>query len=206
MPKDIYNVQKEDFGKAVDSLARAFIHYPYPGGIIKDDERQQKALYIMFDHEIWRISEFSELAAESPECKGVAVWCSIGDINKGVDLGKQASALFSIMKLPEMITTLRRCLSIERQRKRLHLPPDTVYLYALGVAPECQDQGIGSFLIRKKLAETDKEGRIVYLETNSEHNVGYYESFGFSVVKRVDEERGKFTTWYMVRQPKPVSE
>ena len=203
---DAYNVQKEDFGKAVDSLARSFMHYPYPGGVIKDDERKQKSLYVMFDLQLWCLCAFSEVVSESPDCKGVAVWCPVSDINKGVDLGKQASALFSIMKLHELITTLRRCLSIERQRKRLHLPQDTVCLYALGVAPECQGQGIGSFLIRKKLAETDKEGRIVYLETNSEHNVGYYESFGFSVVKRVDEERGTFTTWYMIRQPKPVTE
>lgn len=194
-------VTEEYLNKAADTLARAFLHYPYPGGAVSGDERQAKALSIMFDLEVKRICAFAEIVSESSECNGVAVWCRIKEINNGVSLSKQFRALISCMKPSEMVKTVRRCLSIERERKRLHLSDDTVYLYILGVAPESQGKGVGSALVREKLAECDKEGCTVYLETNTEHNVGYYESFGFSLVKKVIEEHGAFTTWYMIREP-----
>lgn len=194
-------VGKDNLEKASDTLARAFINYPYPGGAVIGDERQKKALSIMFRLEVERVSSFGELVADSSECKGVAIWCRMGELNEGVSIPKQFRALISCMRPPEMIKTLRRCMSIERGRDRMHLSDDTVYLYILGVAPESQGKGIGSSLVREKLAECDKEGCTVYLETNSEHNVGYYESFGFSVVKKIVEEHGAFTTWYMIRNP-----
>ncbi len=155
----------------------------------------------MFRLEVERVSSFGELVADSSECKGVAIWCRMGELNEGVSILKQFRALISCMRPPEMIKTLRRCMCIERERGRMNLSDDTVYLYVLGVAPESQGKGIGSSLVREKLAECDKEGCTVYLETNSEHNVEYYESFGFSVVKKIVEEHGAFTTWYMIRSP-----
>ncbi|HJJ30976.1 MAG TPA: GNAT family N-acetyltransferase [Methanocorpusculum sp.] len=194
-------VTEEYLDKAVDTLARSFVHYPYPGGAVSGDERQEKVLSIMYALELKRVSSFGEIVCDSSECKGTAVWCRMGNLNEGADVLKQIRALFSCMTIPEMIKTIRRCMSIERERARLHLSDDTVYLYILGVAPECQGKGIGSALVREKLAECDREGCRVYLETNTEHNVGYYGSFGFSLVKKIVEEHGAFTTWYMIREP-----
>lgn len=194
-------VSEELLDKAVDTLARAFVHYPYPGGAISGDERQKNVLSIMFSLELKRVSAFGELVSESHDCRGVAVWCRMGELNEGVSLPQQFRALISCMRPREMIKTVRRCMSIERERTRMHLSNNTMYLYALGVAPEYQGKGIGSALVREKLAECDKEGCAVYLETNTEHNVGYYGSFGFTLVKKVVEEHGAFTTWYMIREP-----
>lgn len=194
-------VSKDNLEKASDTLARAFLNYPYPGGAVIGDERQEKALSIMFRLELERVSAFGELVSDSSECKGVAVWCRMGELNEGVSIPKQFRALRSCMRPGELMKTLRRCMSIERERGRMHLSDDTVYLYALGVAPESQGKDIGSSLVREKLEECDKEGCTVYLETNTEHNVGYYKSFGFSVVKQIIEEHGAFTTWYMIRSP-----
>lgn len=199
-------VSEELLEKAVDTLAKSFVRYPYPGGAVSGDERQEKALSIMFSLELKRVSTFGELVCDSNGCKGVAVWCRMGDLNEGVSILKQFRALLSCMTVSELAKTARRCMSIEQERAKMHLSDDTIYLYILGVTPAYQGKGIGSALVREKLAECDKEGCTVYLETNSEHNVGYYASFGFSLVKKIVEEHGAFTTWYMIRKPNGMNQ
>lgn len=194
-------VPKDCMNKAVTTLARAFVGYPYPGGAVKGDDRQEKCLLSMFDLELERVSRFGELRTDTSGCNGVAVWCRMGDLNAGVSLSKQMRALITTMTLPEIIKTLRRCISVERGRDKMNLADDVEYLYILGVNPECQGKGIGSALVREKIAQCDREHRRMYLESNSEHNVGFYQSFGFVLVKTIVEERGKFTTWYMIREP-----
>jgi ribosomal protein S18 acetylase RimI-like enzyme len=63
-----------------------------------------------------------------------------------------------------------------------HVPEPHWYLFAVGVAPEVQGQGLGSALIREGLSLADAAGHPCYLETSNERNVPYYERFGFRVL------------------------
>lgn len=56
------------------------------------------------------------------------------------------------------------------------------YLGTLGVDPLAQGRGIGTQLLRRWLGRVDEAGGRVYLETDRERNVGWYEREGFSVV------------------------
>ncbi|HJJ30977.1 MAG TPA: GNAT family N-acetyltransferase [Methanocorpusculum sp.] len=194
-------VTDEMLEKAVDIFARSFIDYPYPGGVIPDVERRRKALSIMYSEILKDMKTYADIVADSSECKGVGVWCKMGDLKGNFHIGRHIRVLLSCMKLREIATLIKRTIQIEGERVKQNLPDDTVYMCYLGVAPECQGQGIASKLIREKLAECDEKGLTAYLETNTEHNVKIYSKYGFVEINKVVNERDGFTTWYMIRKP-----
>lgn len=53
------------------------------------------------------------------------------------------------------------------------------YLKDLGTAPEARGTGVGSALLKHRLAAADATGTGSYLESSSRANVGYYRRFGF---------------------------
>lgn len=59
------------------------------------------------------------------------------------------------------------------------------YLGTLGVDPPQQGRGIGTALLRRWLRRVDEGGASVYLETDRERNVPWYQREGFSVVRPI---------------------
>lgn len=55
------------------------------------------------------------------------------------------------------------------------------YLYAIGVDPGSQGNGVASALLRPRLARCDINGQPAYLESSKLSNVPLYEHFGFEV-------------------------
>jgi GNAT superfamily N-acetyltransferase len=60
------------------------------------------------------------------------------------------------------------------------------YLYAIGVDPGHQGNGVASVLLRSRLARCDQAGMPAYLESSKPENVPLYEHFGFEVSEVLD--------------------
>jgi len=56
------------------------------------------------------------------------------------------------------------------------------YLWTVGVDPRRQGRGIGSALLKHRLAQVDAEGATAYLESSDPRNVPLYERHGFEVL------------------------
>lgn len=73
--------------------------------------------------------------------------------------------------------------------KRMYKAPLKIgpffYLMAIGVLPESQGKGYGGQLLKHLCERADRETKAIYLETQTERNVHWYEKFGFHVVKQV---------------------
>jgi ribosomal protein S18 acetylase RimI-like enzyme len=89
---------------------------------------------------------------------------------------------------------------LERARRRSITSPHW-HLWALGVAPAHQRQGIGSRLIAPVLAQSDDTGVPCYLETETERNVSFYRQRGFEVVGEEHVLAAGLPVWLMVRPP-----
>ena len=59
------------------------------------------------------------------------------------------------------------------------------YLFAIGVDPRHQNEGLGSMLMKHALPKVDADGALAYLESSSPRNVPFYERHGFEVVEVV---------------------
>jgi ribosomal protein S18 acetylase RimI-like enzyme len=91
---------------------------------------------------------------------------------------------------------------IELDRKANMKGGPFIYLPALGVASEFQGQGLGGRLLGALIAESEQAGIPLYLETESESNVRWYEKFGFESVKRINLPVINLPMWEMARKPK----
>lgn len=75
------------------------------------------------------------------------------------------------------------------------------YLYAIGVDPARQGQGIASALLRSRLARCDADAMPAYLESTKSGNVPLYEHFGFEVTETLNPPRGAPPHTAMWRSP-----
>ncbi len=80
------------------------------------------------------------------------------------------------------------------------MPEPHWYVAALGVDPEVQGQGLGSVLMAHGMARADRDGRPIYLETETERNVGFYRRFGFDVVEEFIPEGLNVPMWLLARR------
>jgi ribosomal protein S18 acetylase RimI-like enzyme len=84
----------------------------------------------------------------------------------------------------------------------LHPTEPHWYLFTLGTAPERQGHGVGSALLRSRLAHIDESGEPAYLESSKERNLPLYERFGFKVIDTLPSVAGSPVIWRMWREPR----
>lgn len=68
-----------------------------------------------------------------------------------------------------------------------------LYLAALGVDPAVAGTGVGGALLSNGLERADSEGLPVFTQTMDDKAIGFYERFGFEVVREVDHMEGGTT-------------
>ena len=69
----------------------------------------------------------------------------------------------------------------------------------VSVLPEFQGKGYGSKLLTHMLNKDDRHAIPVYLETNKESNVRFYERFGFKVKEHGIIPETDVPAWFMLR-------
>ena len=82
----------------------------------------------------------------------------------------------------------------------LHPKEPHWYLFAIGVDPYHQSEGLGSLLLEHALPRSDADGVMAYLESSNPRNVPFYQRHGFEIMEVV--QRGSSPTFtLMVRDP-----
>ncbi|MFI1650364.1 GNAT family N-acetyltransferase [Streptomyces avidinii] len=76
------------------------------------------------------------------------------------------------------------------------------YLPSVGTDRGLQGMGVGSALLRQQLADCDRLGQPVYLESSKDTNVPFYEGLGFRVTGEIRIPGGGPTLWLMWRDPR----
>jgi ribosomal protein S18 acetylase RimI-like enzyme len=86
---------------------------------------------------------------------------------------------------------------------RVHPQRPHWYLGGIGTDPPLQGSGIGTELMRSRLARCDAAGMPAYLESSKERNVPFYERHGFTVTRELRIPDGGPLLWLMWRDPRP---
>jgi ribosomal protein S18 acetylase RimI-like enzyme len=87
------------------------------------------------------------------------------------------------------------------ERKKELMPDPHWYLAAIGVNPERQGEGLGSALVQSGIRRADRDNTPVYLETETEGNVGFYQHLGFEVIEQITAAGLDLPLWLMTRRP-----
>lgn len=78
---------------------------------------------------------------------------------------------------------------------------DFIYLCTLGIKKEFHGQGFGGTLLRAVIEQSEEQGVALYLDTDKEENVAFYEKFGFKVIKKIKVPIIAHSMWEMIREP-----
>ncbi len=199
----LYRVTKADIPPAVQCLKDAFRDDPLWTVVFKDDPDKDKSLSGFFTCPLLYGMKFGTAYATSRDIEGVAAWVPgryadmtmwrmlrCGALAYGAKMGRSTVRNLSIVSN-----------KLGSDRKRLMKNKPYTYLTIIGVSPEAQGKGLGTKLMNTLTQECTKKGHYVYLETEKEENLPFYEKYGFTVLERVMLEELKVPMWEMVRKP-----
>jgi len=186
-PEGVVPLSRSERSRAGDVLGRAFYDNPQWVGLLPDDDQRRKRLPMMFVG----ASKMTAAAGGFPErtagFEAIALW-----LPPGRDIGFLAMLRSSLtsarwMLTPPMVNVRRMTrvlMQFDKKKKELMKEPHW-YLMALGVDPDHQGEGHGSTLVRAGIEKADRDGKAVYVETETEENLGFYQWLGFEVLEEM---------------------
>jgi ribosomal protein S18 acetylase RimI-like enzyme len=189
--------------QAAAVLTHAFEHDPIYGNLFPNANERQRALSALWSALITYNLRYGEVYT-TPEVYGVASWIRPGQTD--TTLWRH---LRTGMALPRAVMKFKskprqrflRVLSFLDDLHKQAIQQPHWYLWALGVAPDHQGQGIGRKLIQPVFDHADKTGLACYLETETESNVAFYQRRGFEVVFDGVCPKEELRVWTMLRRP-----
>ncbi len=184
----LYRLTREDIPKAVGTLKDAFSNDPLWEEVFKEDSYKEQTLTAFFTCPLLYGMKFGKACATSPSAEGVAVWVP----GKYADMSMwgmlRSGALFYGMKMGRQAVQNLAIVSKQTGHKRKELMRDKVYTYLtiIGVSSLAQGKGFGSKLMDTIKQECDNQGLNLYLETEKEENLCFYEKHGFTVLEKIN--------------------
>jgi len=199
----LYRLTKKDIPKAVECLKDAFKNDPLWTEVFKNDPDKDHALSAFFMIPLLYGMKFGKVYATSPEIEGVAVWAPgkyanmtmwgmlrCGALSYGTKFGKETVRNLSIVSQ-----------QLGPARKRLMKNKPYIYLMIIGVSSAAQEKGVGSKIMDTIKEECARECLHLYLETEKEENIAFYEKHGLTVLQKIVLPKINLPMWQMSRQP-----
>jgi ribosomal protein S18 acetylase RimI-like enzyme len=187
-------------------LARAFHDDPLWAATFSNPDTRPEMLLRMFTAVTRATVAAHGLAEATPGFDAVALWLPP---RKSMGFRAMVKSNFA---LPRFVMSLpaadrKRMMAVLRQleeRKKALMPDRHWYLAAVGVDPERQGEGLGSTLVRAGIHRADQENTPIYLETEVEDNLDWYQLFGFEIIEQVIATGLGLPVWLMIRRPPAV--
>jgi GNAT superfamily N-acetyltransferase len=179
-------------------LGRAFEDDP-PFVWMLPDARTRRARTGRFFGTVMRTEALAYGAVEVATVAGVivggTVWYPPGRWTPGVQL----------RTLPGFVRAFGRRLGaaarLEQALVRVHPRDPHWYLFAIGVDPVHQGNGVAGALLRSRLARCDQARELAYLESSKLANVPLYQHFGFEPTAPMELPAGVPVITPMWREP-----
>jgi len=196
--RDLYKIQKKDLKNAVDVLTNAFSKESMWKEVFTDEEKNRILTEVMvrfclkYGNVLSTSDNLEGVMAITPHDKDMTTWRII-----------RSGAFFLSMKIANEAKKMDVLSSaVEEAKKSLNLGP-YIHLLMMGVSQEFQGKGFGGKLLRALIEKAETEKKSIYLETQKEENVNFYEKYGFSVKKKIIlPEPLNLPMWLMVRDVK----
>lgn len=178
---NLYRLEKQDFEKSTDSIAKAFYDYPMFRHILGDklnQENMKLSLGFMIKYSIL----YAEAYAISKENEGIILFTEFKNYRFNM-IRTIRSGFIPLMKIGSDVG--KRFNEFDSFTLKTHkriMKENHIYIILLGVNPDWQGQGYGRKLMQPVLELAKERGLSCYLETHGEKNVAFYNKLGFKVV------------------------
>ena len=203
IPVEVVALPRAGQSRAVELLTLAFLEDPLYRALIPGADDRRRSLQALWSALITTANRYG-VVDTTPDIAGIACWLAPGNVDLGLwPMVRTGLALpRAMMQFPaDSRKRFLEMASVTDRIRRERVPQPHWYLWALGVEPERQGQGIGRSLLTDGLARADADACPCYLETETEFNVAFYSRWGFIVVH--EGEIAGARIWSMLRKPMP---
>lgn len=203
MDKKIHKVSKVDYDKCLKTVLNAFTNDETVKKMIEKMKTSDHLMRNMYSMPLKLGFSVGDVYTTSEEYDSIMIVFSQEKASPGFRDLLSSGAIFNMAAmLPYFFIKEMRKLFFEMEKDKKHLDIGPyIYLGVLGVDPSAQKKGLGGMLMDYLCSTADKEGKAIYLETQSPENVRWYEKYGFEVLKNIKAE-GYMTLWEMARKQK----
>ncbi|MFX1378555.1 MAG: GNAT family N-acetyltransferase [Promethearchaeota archaeon] len=140
--------------------------------------------------------------ATSNHLEGIIVWLPPNKTFPSTWTLMRNGGFYTMRKVGLKLKAMKRTMTVfgytETKHKEL-APFDHWYLQNIAVKPEEQRKGYGGHLLRAMIPKIENEGFPIYLETNNEKNLGFYQKYGFEIIDHVTIPETDVPLWCMLR-------
>jgi ribosomal protein S18 acetylase RimI-like enzyme len=195
---DLYKIQKKDLKKAVDVLTDAFSEDTMWKEVFTDEKKNRILTEIM----VRFCLKYGDVLSTSDNLEGIM---AIAPHDEDMTMWRiiLSGGFFLSMKIAKEAKKMDVLSSAVKEAKESLNLGSYIHLLIMGVSQEFQGKGFGGKLLRALVGKAEAEKKSIYLETQKEENVDFYEKYGFSVKKKIIlPEPLNLPMWLMVRDVK----
>ncbi|SBT43137.1 GNAT family N-acetyltransferase [Micromonospora narathiwatensis] len=172
---DIRRASSADAQLVATVMAEAFMRDPVSGWIFPDEEHRAKAHPAFFGAFVDLVLDAGEVYLAG-EGAGVTLWLPAD----GDDEADEGPDLLQTLEASVGADATKRFAVLDGMMAANHPSEPHWYLPFIAVHPDRHSQGVGSALLRHKLARLDEAGSAAYLEASSPRNAALYARHGFA--------------------------
>ncbi len=195
--------------RAAEILTAAFLEDPLYQHLFPDTAERSSSLRRLFGAVVGYTLKYGIVHTTS-SVDGVACWLTPGNTKitfwRMLRTGLEFQRAVSRLRADARSQMLEAMAYMDEIHNQLMAGPDRGshwYLWALGVSPPSQGQGLGAKLIQPVLTRSDLSNYFCYLETLNERNVVFYQRWGFDVSNETIVPGVELRVWSMIREPYP---
>jgi len=140
--------------------------------------------------------------ATSNNLEGIIIWLPYDKIYQSFWTMMKNGGFYTMRKVGLKLKAMKRTMTVFNHIESVHkelIPYKHWYLQNIAVKPEEQGKGYGSSLLKPMISKIDNEGLPIYLETNNEKNLSFYQKHGFNIIKHEIIPGTEVPLWCMLR-------
>ena len=202
--KSLHQVKKSEIGKAAFILADAFTEDPLFKALFGDTVKNSYKYSMVAEFMLRYCHKYGAVYASSEELEGIMAITQDQYTYMTLWQMIRSCTILPFFRIGiKSISTVARALgSVDVARKKHMKDRSFAYLQIIGVAAENQGKGDGGRLLKELIAMADEAKLPIYLGTETESNVRWYERFGFRTLEQMNLPVINLPLWAMIREIK----
>ncbi len=197
----LIKLSKKHIKPASHVLSRAFQNDPVIRWQISDVNKRLSNLHYFWEFVLQIGIKYGEVYGTSEDLEGIAVWRPPKKVNlsywKYVKNGAIKLPFKFGIKATKRITFFQ---AVNDSIRNIYMKVPYWYLGPIGVDPKYQGKGFAGMLLRPMLRRIDKENLPIWLETNLERNISFYQHFDFYILEEIIIPKTNIVNWFMIRE------
>ena len=189
---------KADLQRVVNTLSAAFYEDPLVTWFVRDGAARAEALHALFTFMVIDEPPEGIWLDIANDGAAIAMWMAPVRARSADGLLNQLAHLPRFLKISGF-SRIIRALLVGQMLDKIHPHTPHAYLQFLACHPSAQGKGLGSALLRHRLALIDAAGIPAFLETAGAQNLPLYLRYGFEVQGEVRPSAQGPLVWPMWR-------